>query len=128
MPFERARTVLVRGGLHRRLGRRRAARADIGAALATFDALGARAWSERARRELGRIGGRTRSGSALTAAERIVAELAAAGRSNHDIASELVVSVRTVESQLSAAFRKLGIESRGQLRAALAETSEFGTG
>jgi DNA-binding CsgD family transcriptional regulator len=128
MPFERARTVLIRGGVQRRIGRRREARVDIGAALATFDALGARAWSERARREIGRIGGRVSSGSALTASERIVAELAAGGRSNHDIASELVVSVRTVESQLSAAFRKLGIESRGQLRAALAETSELGPG
>jgi DNA-binding NarL/FixJ family response regulator len=49
-----------------------------------------------------------------------VAELAAAGRSNREIAAELVVSVRTVESQLSAAYRKLDIQSRGQLTAALA--------
>jgi DNA-binding NarL/FixJ family response regulator len=48
-----------------------------------------------------------------------VAERAAAGRSNREIAAELVVSVRTVESQLSAAYRKLDVQSRGQLAAAL---------
>ncbi|HEV7200504.1 MAG TPA: AAA family ATPase [Candidatus Limnocylindria bacterium] len=120
MPFERARTLLARGQVHRRAGQRRKAREDIGAALETFQALGAAAWAARARQELGRIGGRTTSGSALTESERAVAELAAAGRSNREIAAELVVSVRTVESQLSAAYRKLDIQSRGQLTAALA--------
>ena len=59
--------------------------------------------------ELARIGGRTSAGTALSASERMVAELAAAGHSNREIAAELVVSVRTVESQLSAAYRKLDI-------------------
>jgi DNA-binding NarL/FixJ family response regulator len=112
--------VLARGQVHRREGQRRKAREDIGAALETFQALGAAAWTARAVQELGRIGGRTTSGSALTESERAVAELAAAGRSNREIAAELVVSVRTVESQLSAAYRKLDIQSRGQLTAALA--------
>jgi DNA-binding NarL/FixJ family response regulator len=120
MPFERARTLLVRGQVQRRAGRRRAAREDVGAALAVFRSLGAGAWASRATEELGRIGGRTAGGSALTVSERVVAELAAAGRSNREIAAELVVSVRTVESQLSAAYRKLDIQSRGQLPAALA--------
>jgi DNA-binding CsgD family transcriptional regulator len=57
----------------------------------------------------------------LTASERTVAELASAGRSNREIAAELVVSIRTVESQLSAAYRKLDIQSRGQLASALAD-------
>jgi DNA-binding NarL/FixJ family response regulator len=57
---------------------------------------------------------------ALTTSELAVAELAGAGRSNREIAAELVVSVRTVESQLSAVYRKLDIQSRGQLPAALA--------
>jgi len=120
MPFERARTLLARGQVQRRAGHRRAAREDVGAALAVFRSLGARAWASRATDELGRIGGRTAGGSALTVSERVVAELAAAGRSNREIAAELVVSVRTVESQLSAAYRKLDIQSRGQLPAALA--------
>jgi DNA-binding NarL/FixJ family response regulator len=120
MPFERARTLLARGQIHRRAGQRRLAREDIGAALETFQGLGAVAWTARATHEMGRIGGRTASGSALTESERAVAELAAAGRSNREIAAELVVSVRTVESQLSATYRKLDIQSRGQLPAALA--------
>ncbi len=119
MPFERARTLLARGQVHRRAGHRRAAREDLGAGLAVFETLGARAWTSRAALELARIGGRTRGGVTLTASERQVAELAANGRSNREIAAELVVSVRTVESQLSAAYRKLDVRSRGQLAAAL---------
>ena len=51
--------------------------------------------------------------------ERRTAELASTGRSNQEIADELVLSVRTVESQLSAAYRKLGVRSRAGLAAAL---------
>lgn len=50
--------------------------------------------------------------------------LAAAGRFNREIAAELVVSVRTVESQLSAVFRRLGVRSRGKLATALWEQTE----
>jgi DNA-binding CsgD family transcriptional regulator len=124
MPFECARTQLGRGQVHRRGGQRRAAREDVVTAQGTFEALGARVWARRATEELGRIGGRASSGNALTASERAVAELAAEGRSNREIAAELVVSVRTVESQLSAAYRKLGIGSRGLLRNALADRSD----
>lgn len=121
MPFERSRTLLARGQVHRRSGQRRKAREDTGAALEIFQSLGAAAWAARAAQELGRIGGRSPAGSALTASEQAVAELASAGRSNREIAAELVVSVRTVESQLSAVYRKLDIQSRGQLSAALAD-------
>jgi ATP/maltotriose-dependent transcriptional regulator MalT len=120
MPFERARTLLARGQVHRRAGQRRVAREDIGAALEIFQSLGAAAWTARAAQELRRIGGRSPAGLALTTSELAVAELAGAGRSNREIAAELVVSVRTVESQLSAVYRKLDIQSRGQLPAALA--------
>jgi len=54
----------------------------------------------------------------LTPAERETALLAAAGRSNKDIAAELSLSVRTVESYLSNAYEKLGVQGRGQLAAA----------
>jgi DNA-binding CsgD family transcriptional regulator len=119
MPFERGRTFYARGQAHRRAGHRRAARDDLGAAAATFKGLGAKAWLALAERELGRVGGRTPTGSTLTSAERRVAELAANGRSNREIAAELVISLRTVESQLSSVYRKLDVRSRGQLAAAL---------
>lgn len=49
--------------------------------------------------------------------ERRVAELAAAGRTNAEIAGELYLSVRTVESHLAATYRKLGVRSRTELAA-----------
>lgn len=58
---------------------------------------------------------------ALTASERRIADLAAVGLSNHEIAGQLFVSVRTVEFHLSGAFRKLGIGSRRELTSALAQ-------
>ena len=118
MPFEHARTRFVRGQVHRRSGHRRAARDDLRAALATFESLGARVWAVRAAQELAKVAGRA-PGSGLTPAERVVADLAAAGRSNKEIAAELLISARTVESQLSTVYRKLGIRSRAQLRAHL---------
>jgi DNA-binding CsgD family transcriptional regulator len=119
MPFERGRTLHARGRAHRRMGHRRAAREDLLAAAEIFSHLGARAWLALAEREMGRIGGRAPTGSALTAAERNVAERAAAGQSNKEIAAELMVSPRTVESQLSSAYRKLDVHARGWLAAAL---------
>jgi len=57
----------------------------------------------------------------LTSQELAVARLAAAGRTNRDIAGELVVSIKTVEYHLRNAFHKLGIARRRQLAARLAE-------
>jgi DNA-binding CsgD family transcriptional regulator len=125
MPFERARTLLARGQVQLRAGRRRLARADLEAARAVFADLGARAWAGRAEVELARIGGRTSSRWELTASERSVADLAAAGRSNREIADQLVLSVRTVESHLASVYRKLDVRSRVQLGSALA-TARFG--
>jgi DNA-binding NarL/FixJ family response regulator len=68
---------------------------------------------------MGRIGGRPAAPAALTTSERRVADLAASGRSNQQIAAELMISTRTVESQLSAVYRKLHVRSRLQLAAAL---------
>jgi DNA-binding NarL/FixJ family response regulator len=56
---------------------------------------------------------------ALTANQRRVAELAAQGMTNSDIAHTLFVTVRTVEMHLSNAYTKLGITSRHQLPTAL---------
>jgi DNA-binding CsgD family transcriptional regulator len=52
---------------------------------------------------------------ALTPTEHRVATLAAAGHSNRDIAQELFVSRRTVETHLTHAFQKLDISNREQL-------------
>ena len=49
-----------------------------------------------------------------------MADLAAAGRSNREIADQLVISVRTVESHLASAYRKLDVRSRVQLAPVLA--------
>jgi DNA-binding CsgD family transcriptional regulator len=59
---------------------------------------------------------------ALTPAERRVAELAAAGRSNREIAEQLFVTQKTVEGHLRGAYDKLGIRSRHALAEALPES------
>jgi DNA-binding NarL/FixJ family response regulator len=114
LPFDRARTRLARGSVHRRAGHRRLARTDLTEALAVFDALGAPLWSARARGELGRISGRAGSGG-LTSSEQRVAELVADGLSNKEIAAALVVTPRTVEAHLTRVYAKLGVRSRAEL-------------
>jgi DNA-binding NarL/FixJ family response regulator len=56
---------------------------------------------------------------ALTASERRVAQLAADGMSNKEIAQTLFVTIKTVELHLSHVYRKLEISSRAQLDKAL---------
>jgi DNA-binding CsgD family transcriptional regulator len=119
MPFERARSVLGRGQALLRAGHRRLARTDLEEARTVFADLGAMAWTNRAEAELARLGGRAASRWELTPSERSVAELAAMGHSNREIADRLVLSVRTVESHLASAYRKLDIRSRVQLASAL---------
>jgi len=55
----------------------------------------------------------------LTASERRVAQMAAQGLSNKEIAQTLFVTVKTVELHLSNVYRKLRIGSRRELGAAL---------
>jgi DNA-binding CsgD family transcriptional regulator len=78
--------------------------------------MGARVWADRARAELGRIGGRA-TATGLTPTEQRVADLVAEGRSNKEVAGELFVSVRTVEANLTRVYAKLGIRSRTELAA-----------
>ena len=115
VPFETARTLLILGDLQRRVKQRSAARETLGRALVSFEALGAELWAARARAELARIGGRRSSAGALTPAERRVADLVAEGRSNKEIAATLFVTPKTVETQLSRMYRKLGVHSRTAL-------------
>ncbi len=119
MPLERARTLFARGHAHLAAGHRAAARTDLEAALDVFAGVGAAVWAERVRAETARIGGRVRAAESLTGSERRVAGLAARGLSNREIATELFVSVRTVETQLSAVYRKLGVRSRAALSSRL---------
>ena len=113
-PFEHARTLLVKGQLERRAKHKQAARETLEQAAGIFDQLGAALWSAKARRELARISGRRRV-DGLTETELRIAELVAAGRSNKEVASELFVTVRTVEWNLTRIYLKLGVRSRSQL-------------
>ena len=78
-PLERARTLLCLGVVRRQAQQKRSAREALEGALAIFEELGARIWAEKARAELGRIGGRAPASDELTETERRVAELAAQG-------------------------------------------------
>jgi DNA-binding CsgD family transcriptional regulator len=115
MPFERARTLLALGSLLRRARQRRAARESLQQANAIFEELGAALWADKSRAELARIGGRTASPGELTPAEQRIAELVGQGHSNKEVAAELVITVRTVESNLTRIYRKLGVRSRAEL-------------
>ena len=120
MPFELARTLLVHGQVQRRRGKRRAAREVLLNALAIFEEIGAPAWVDLARDEIARIGVR-RAPKDLTPSEERVAQLAALGLTNSDIATRLFMSRRTVETNLARAYSKLGIQSRAELGALMAQ-------
>jgi DNA-binding CsgD family transcriptional regulator len=113
-PFGRARALLALGIVRRRARQKRIARDAIVAALAGFEELGAATWVEKARAELGRIGGRTRE-EGLTPAERRVAILVAEGRTNREVAAALFLGERTVASHLTHIYAKLGVRSRTEL-------------
>ena len=121
LPFERARTLLVKGVIERRARRRAEATQCFEQALQIFENLGARLWAERAQAELDRVGLRRTSGAELTEGERRVAVLAARGLTNREVAAALFMSPKTVEANLSRAYRKLGIRSRAELGAQMAE-------
>jgi DNA-binding NarL/FixJ family response regulator len=118
MPFEQARTLLVQGQVLRRLKRKREARLALEQAAVLFDQLGAEPWAARVEAELQRVSPR-RAPDELSATELKIAELAAAGLTNPEIAARVFVSRKTVEANLARAYRKLGISSRAQLHAAL---------
>jgi DNA-binding CsgD family transcriptional regulator/tetratricopeptide (TPR) repeat protein len=120
-PFERGRALLVLGLVARRAKRRRAAREALESAVGLFDALPAPLWARRARAELDRIGGRRGSAGELTPSERRVADLVLAGKTNREIATELFVTVNTVEKALTRAYAKLGVRSRTELARRLAD-------
>jgi DNA-binding CsgD family transcriptional regulator len=118
--LEQARALVDLGAALRRAGRRDASRGPLRDGLALADRLHARPLAERARSELSTVGVRPRQPAlvgieALTPAERRVALLALNGNGNGTIAQTLFVTTKTVETHLSRAYRKLGINSRRQL-------------
>ncbi|WEO97602.1 AAA family ATPase [Streptomyces sp. FXJ1.172] len=120
--FERARTELLYGEWLRRQRRKLDARDRLHAALEHFDRVGAQPWSRRARTELRAAGEHHDPALAadsplarLSPQEREVVRLAATGATNREIATQLLLSPRTVGHHLYRAFPKLGIGSRTQL-------------
>jgi DNA-binding CsgD family transcriptional regulator len=120
MPFELARTLLIKGEVHRRRREKRLAGTAMAEALAIFDRLGAVQWAARARGEMARVQAR-RAPVGLTATEDEVAVLAASGRTNREIASALFMSPKTVEKRLASAYGKLGIHTRAELGGYMAD-------
>jgi DNA-binding CsgD family transcriptional regulator len=117
MRFDRARTLLIAGQIHRRAKAKRLAQEMLAEAHREFTVFGAVAWARQAAAELARVNLRPAAAGALTETERRVAELAAAGLTNREVAQQLFLAVKTVEANLARVYRKLGITSRAELGA-----------
>jgi DNA-binding CsgD family transcriptional regulator len=115
--FDRARTLLIAGRIHRRAKAKRLARDALAEAHREFTAFGAVAWAEQAAAQLARVNLRPPAAGTLTETERRVAELAAAGLTNREVAQQLFLAAKTVEANLARVYRKLGISSRAELGA-----------
>ena len=131
--LELARALLDLGAAHRRAGARGIARDLLRESLDLAHGLGGHALAGRARDELVAAGGRPRRDAirgrdSLTPSELRVAELAAAGRTNRQIAQALFVTQRTVENHLTSTYAKLGITARPELGAALSGTPPAASG
>jgi DNA-binding CsgD family transcriptional regulator len=119
-----ARAMCDLGARLRRSNRRADSRELLREALDIAHRAGAAPLASRAQIELRATGARPRravltGADALTASERRIAELAATGLTNRQIAQALFITTRTVEGHLTSVFRKLAIDSREQLPAAL---------
>ena len=125
-PFLRARTLFSFGRWLRRRRRSAESRSPLRESVALFDALGATAWSRRARQELRatgeKVGRRTPDlRDRLTPQELQIAQLAGEGLSNRQIAERLFLSPRTIGGHLYRIFPKLEITARAQLRDVFAD-------
>ena len=105
----------------------------LGEAARRLDALGAAPWAARCVRELDACGLRPRrrgagapllGDAALTAQERLVAHLVAGGRTNREVAAELVITTKTVEHHIGRVYAKLGLRSRSELAARIAAATD----
>ena len=124
-PFERGRTLLAWGARLHRARRRVEAREHLRAAREAFVALGAAPWAGRAEAELRAAGAVSRAAvgddDELTAQEHRIALAVARGATNREVAAELYLSPKTVEFHLGRVYRKLGVRSRTELAALVAE-------
>jgi DNA-binding CsgD family transcriptional regulator len=122
---ELARAHLLYGEWLRRERRRIDARAQLRIAHDMLEAMGMEAFAERAGRELQATGETARKRNVatgdtqLTAQEAQIARMARNGLTNPEIGVRMFISPRTVQYHLRKVFTKFGIESRGQLNAAL---------
>ena len=121
-PFQWALVDLAHGQVLRRAGQRRAAAERLSAARERLAGLRARPYLERCEQELAACGlaPAKRSEfdpSRLTAQELAVARLVAVGMSNRQVASELFISIKTVQFHLTHIYAKLGVGSRAELAA-----------
>jgi DNA-binding CsgD family transcriptional regulator len=123
-PFEVARSLLVLGQVHRRSKRKRLAREYLSRAQEAFHGLGASLWADRARAELGRIGGRPSTPFELTETERNIASLVGRGQTNQEAADALFISPSTVQANLKRVYQKLGVRSRTELAARIGQIED----
>ncbi len=131
--FEAARTRLAYGERLRRARNRVLAREQLRSAAETFEQLGASPWADRARSELAATGERRRrsepgSTEELTPQELQIALLVTSGKTTRETAAALFLSPKIVEYHLRHIYGTLGINSREQLRKALAEKPEVSGG
>jgi len=124
--LEHARALVELGAALRRGGSRAAARPPLLEGLELAARCGASRLLDRAREELAAAGAKPRrlyqtSRDALTPSELRVAQLAAEGRTTKEIAQSLFVTTKTIDAHLHHAYLKLRINSRKQLKAALAD-------
>ena len=116
--LEYARSLVELGAALRRTNQRSAARQPLVAGLRLARECGAQRLSAQADQELQACGGRrprlvAEGRDALTASELRVAQLAASGATNAEIAQDLYISLKTVETHLSRAYLKLGLAGTG---------------
>jgi DNA-binding CsgD family transcriptional regulator len=122
--LEHARALIDLGAAMRRSGERASSRAPLREGYDLAARWGATKLAARARAEIGasgaRVSARGLSGAeSLTPSERRVAELAADGQTNRDIAQTLFITEKTVETHLGHVYDKLDVRTRHKLRAAL---------
>jgi ATP/maltotriose-dependent transcriptional regulator MalT len=116
MPFELARTLLIKGLIEQRCRHQSAARAALAQASAIFEHLGAPLWAAKARRELATPAS---TADGLTETERRIAALVIQGHTNRRVAAAMFVTENTVQTHIRHIFQKLGVSSRTELAARL---------
>jgi ATP/maltotriose-dependent transcriptional regulator MalT len=116
LPVERARTLVLAANIARRSRKRAAARALLDEAEGELVRCGAFGWLPRVHAEAERLGDRA-AVDTLTKTERRIADLVAEGLTNAEVAAQLYLSARTVESHLTQIYRKVGVRNRSELAA-----------